>query len=285
MAIQKGRIYICGTPLGNLDDITFRVLKTLKKVDLIAAEDTRRTARLLNYFEINKPLTSYHEHNEKEKTDKLINELLVGKEIALVSDAGMPGISDPGLEIIKQAIDNEIELIPVPGPTAVVSALVVSGLSMERFVFEGFLPRKGRERQERLEKIQLEERTVIFYESPYRIKDTLQELAGFIRDRKVALVREISKVHEEKIYGSVCRVLDIIKDREVKGEIVLVIEGNQGFKTEKVGWEELTVYEHLKLMIDQGIPKKRAIKEVSAIRDLPKREVYREAVTIEVDKK
>ncbi len=278
---KKGRLYICGTPIGNLDDISFRVLKTLKKVDLIAAEDTRRTLKLLNHFEINTSLTSYHEHNEIKKSQELLKLLADGQDLALVSDAGMPGISDPGLVIVKEAITAGYEVIPVPGPTAAISALVASGLSMDSFAFEGFMPRKGKERQEVLEQFRREKRTIIIYESPYRLKATLEELVSFLGERQLAVVRELTKVHEEKIYGTAEEILSQLGDKEVKGEIVLVIEGNQTKVTEKEGWEELTVLEHLKLMMDQGYTKKQAIKEVAKERELPKREVYSEAIAID----
>lgn len=278
---ERGKLYICGTPIGNLDDISRRVLKTLQEVDLIAAEDTRRTARLLNYFAIDTPLTSYHEHNEQEKAGKLLSMLEQGKNLALVSDAGMPGISDPGLIIIKKAIEAGIEIIPVPGPTAAISALVVSGLDMERFIFEGFLPRKGKERQERLEELKRETRTVILYESPYRLKETLIELSPVLRERRLAVVRELTKIHEEKLYGTAEEILMKIADREIKGEIVIVIEGIKEVEPETEGWEELSIMEHLKLMMEKGLTKKQAIKEVARIRNLPKREVYKEAVAID----
>ncbi|MTI58923.1 MAG: 16S rRNA (cytidine(1402)-2'-O)-methyltransferase [Firmicutes bacterium] len=278
---KAGRLYICGTPIGNLEDISLRALKVLKKVHLIAAEDTRRTGNLLNYYQIKTSLKSYHEHNERERTGELISLLKEGKDIALVSDAGMPGISDPGKVIFKAAVGEGIELIPIPGPTAAISALVVSGLQMDRFVFEGFLPRSGKEREQRLAEIKGEERTVIIYESPYRLKDTLQELLGLLAERKVAVVREISKVHEEKVYGQVEEVLSFYADKEPKGEFVIVIEGRLAPEFSKEGWEDMTVLEHLKLIMDQGVSKKKAIKEVARIRGLPKRKVYSEAVVID----
>lgn len=278
---KAGRLYICGTPIGNLEDISLRALKVLKKVDLIAAEDTRRTGNLLNYYEIKTSLKSYHEHNERERTGELISLLKEGKDIALVSDAGMPGISDPGKVIFKGAVEEGIELIPIPGPTAAISALVVSGLQMDRFIFEGFLPRSGKKREQRLAEIKGEERTVIIYESPYRLKDTLQELSGLLAERKVAVVREISKVHEEKLYGQVEEVLSFYADQEPKGEFVIVIEGRQTPEFSREGWEDMTVFEHLKLIMAQGVSKKKAIKEVARIRGLPKRKVYSEAVAID----
>lgn len=281
--VQAGKLYICGTPIGNLDDITYRALQVLQGVDIIAAEDTRRTIKLLNYFEINNKLESYHEHNETEKAGKLLKLLKSGKSIALVSDAGMPGISDPGLIIVKMAIEDDIEVIPIPGPTAAINALVVSGMDTSKFVFEGFLIRKGKEREEQLEELKAEKRTIIIYESPYRLKDTLKDLEGMMGNRKIAVIRELSKLHEEKIYGNADSILSKIDDREIKGEIVIVIEGNQNINVEKEGWEDLKLLEHVKLFVDQGMSKKKAIKKVAEIRGLPKRDVYKEAIAIDVE--
>ena len=277
---SKGKLYICGTPIGNLEDITFRVLKILKEVDIIAAEDTRRTSKLLNHFEINTSLTSYHEHNEQEKSDKLIKNIAEGKKIALVSDAGMPGISDPGNILINKAIKNNIKIIPAPGPTALISALVVSGCDMDKFVFEGFIPRKGQERKEFINRVCEEKRTIIFYESPYRLLNTLQELANFIKERKAAIVREITKVHEEKIYGSIEEIISQLKNRKIKGEIVVVLAGRKTIKVEQEGWEHLTIREHIELLMKNGYTKKKAIKKVAELRNIQKRKVYKKAIPI-----
>ena len=284
---SESKLYICGTPIGNLDDITLRALNVLKEVDLIAAEDTRRTSKLLNHFEINTSLTSYHEHNEKQKSKKLISKLLNNKDykLALVSDAGVPGISDPGYELISKAINSEIEVVPVPGPTALISALIVSGLPMNRFVFEGFIPREGKKRKKRLEKIIKEERTVIIYESPKRIKKTLKDLKKIAGNRKAAVVREITKLHEEKIYGSITEILNKLDKNKLKGEYVLVLEGREKQEnTENKLWQDMEIVEHVELFMDNGYTKKEAIKKVAKIRELPKREVYKEAIAIEVDK-
>ena len=280
---NKGKLYICGTPIGNLDDITYRAIDILKKVDLIAAEDTRRTGQLLNQLSIKKPMTSYHEHNEKEMAGELLQKLENGKDLALVSDAGMPGISDPGLEIIKLAVNSDIEVIPIPGPTAAISALVVSGLPTDSFVFEGFVPRKGKERTLSLKRIQREERTVIIYESPYRLKDTLEELLPLLKGRQIVVARELTKVHEEKIYGTCSDVLKQLKGREVKGEIVIIVEGKSA-EEEREGWEDLSIVEHVEFLMKNGYTKKKAIKEVARLRDLPKSEVYQEAVVIDATK-
>ena len=213
--LNQGKIYVCGTPIGNLKDITLRVLDIFQQVDLIAAEDTRRTSKLLNKYDINTSLTSYHEHNEKEKSNKLLKKIKKGLKLALVSDAGMPGISDPGFEIINKAVENEIEVTPVPGPTALIPALVVSGLPMDRFTFQGFIPRKGDAREERLKAIKKSEITNILYESPYRVLDTLKDLNKILENRKVTVVRELTKVHEEKIYGTISKVIDKLSSRDI----------------------------------------------------------------------
>jgi len=283
---ENCKIYVCGTPIGNLEDITLRAIKILKNVDLIAAEDTRRTSKLLNHFEIDTSMTSYHEHNEKQKAEKLISRLKENDdfELALVSDAGVPGISDPGFELINRAVKAGIEIIPVPGPTALISALIVSGLPMGRFVFEGFIPREGQDRENRLNKIKKESRTIILYESPQRIITTLKDLQSSLGDRQVAVIREISKVHEEKIYGTFSKVLSELKDKEIKGEIVIVVAGREkAEKVEEEPWEEMDIVEHVELFMENGYTKKEAIKKVAEIRDLPKRKVYKKAIAIEVD--
>lgn len=283
--VQAASLYVCGTPIGNLDDMSFRAIQVLKEVDLIAAEDTRRTIKLLNHFQIKNRLESYHEHNENEKAEKLLQLLQEGMAIALVSDAGMPGISDPGYKLIKKAIENNIEVIPVPGPTAAISALVVSGLDTSRFVFEGFLERKGKSREEQLNKLKSEERTIILYESPYRVKETLKDLERVLGDRRIALVRELTKVHEEKYYGHISSVLTRIEGKEIKGEIVIVLEGNRsGEEPEPAPWEGLEIEEHIRILLAQGLSKKKAVKRVAEIRGIPKREVYKEAINIDIEK-
>ncbi len=281
---EKGKLYICGTPIGNLDDITFRAVKTLENVDLIAAEDTRRTEQLLNHFKIDNKLTSYHEHNEREKAKKLIAELKDGYDIALVSDAGMPGISDPGLILIKEAIKVNIEIIPVPGPTALIPALVVSGIQTDKFSFFGFVPKKGKEREEFIEELINEEKTSIFYESPYRVKKIFEDLSEKIPERKAALVREITKIHEEKIYGTVNEIIKKIESKEIKGEIVVVIEGRTKEDLDIESWTDIGILEHVQLFMENGYTKKEAIKEVAEIRDIQKKKVYKEAIQINVNR-
>lgn len=281
---MKGRLYICPTPIGNLEDITYRTIRILKKVNLIACEDTRRTGRLLKHFEIDNDLISYHEHNEKMRTEEIIHELKMGHDIGLVSDAGMPGLSDPGEILIKAVINEGFEVIPLPGPSAAVPALVASGFATDRFVFEGFLPRKGQVRKDRLASINLDERTTIIYESPYRIKDTINDLAEVMAEREIAVIREISKIHEEKIYGTAADLKKKLADRELKGEIVIVISGNESL-TEEDKITDLSILEHLELLIENGYTKKKAIKEVSKIREIPKSKVYKEAIAIDARSK
>ncbi|HBT50447.1 MAG TPA: 16S rRNA (cytidine(1402)-2'-O)-methyltransferase, partial [Caldanaerobacter subterraneus] len=205
---EYGTLYLCPTPIGNLEDITLRVLRVLSEVDLIAAEDTRQTLKLLNHYEIKKSLVSYHEHNKVTMGPKLIEKLKSGKSIALVTDAGTPSISDPGEELVRLCIQEGIKIVPLPGPTAAITALIASGLDTSSFVFEGFLPKKSKERREKLERISREERTTILYESPYRLKETLKELKEYIGERKVVVARELTKIHEEFIRGTVEEVLE-----------------------------------------------------------------------------
>jgi len=278
--MSKGKLYICGTPLGNLKDFTFRAVEKLKEVNLIAAEDTRRTGKLLNEFNIDTPMESYHEHNERKKVRHLVERLNHGKNIALVSDAGMPAVSDPGQILVKEAIKQGIEVIPLPGPTAAIQALVVSGFSTDRFVFEGFLPRSGQKREERLKEIQNEKRTIIIYESPYRVKDTLEELSNLPGNREVALVREITKMHEEKIYGNPSELIERLSESNIKGEVVLVFQGAEDIE-EIEGWEDLEIVEHVRLLMKKGITKKKAIKEVARERGISRNEVYSEAIVID----
>ena len=221
---MKGKLYIVATPIGNLDDITLRALKVLKEVDLIAAEDTRQTLKLLNHFEISKPLISYHRHNEDVKSNILIEKLNNGENIALVSDAGTPGICDPGEEVIKKAIDQKIEVIPIPGACAFVNALIASGLDTKEFNFLGFLPLNKKLRKEKLEEIDKSEKTIIIYEAPHKMKNTLMDLKEILKNRKIVLARELTKIHEEFIRGNINELLENIDN--LKGEMILIIEGN-----------------------------------------------------------
>ena len=222
--MEKGTLYLVATPIGNLDDITFRALKILKEVDLIAAEDTRHTLKLLNHFEISKPLISYYKQIEKSKSDVLIPKLLEGKNIAIVSDAGAPGISDPGEEIVKQAIENGIKVVPIPGACAFVNALIASGLNTKEFSFIGFLSAQKKEKKDKLEELKYETKTLIFYEAPHKLLGTLSTICEVFGDREVVLARELTKIHEEFIRGKISEILE--KLDEPKGEFVVLVEGN-----------------------------------------------------------
>ncbi|ADQ13822.1 16S rRNA (cytidine(1402)-2'-O)-methyltransferase [Halanaerobium hydrogeniformans] len=285
--MAKGKLYICGTPIGNLEDSSQRLINILKKVDLIACEDTRRSQKLLNHFSIEKKMLSYHEHNEQKRSKELIERLHSEQDIALLSDAGMPAVSDPGQILIKAAVKEGIEVIPIPGPSAFLAALVVSGLDISSFVFRAFIPRSGKERDQFIEELSLEKKTTAFYESPYRLKDTLKDLQEFsseLAEREAVVARELTKMHEEKYYGTISDLYLELKDQQIKGEIVVVIAGRQEIKEESEGWEELSVLEHLKLLMASGISKKEAIKKVAKLREMPKSEVYKIAIAISVDK-
>lgn len=275
---DTGILYIVATPIGNLEDITLRALRILKEVDLIAAEDTRQTIKLLNHFGISTKLTSYHEHNKYKKGEHLIDELQSGKNIALVSDAGTPGISDPGEDIIKLAIENSISVISIPGPTAAISGLLLSGMDTGRFVFEGFLPIVKSMRIKRLEAIKNETRTIVLYEAPHKLIRTLNELYDVLGDRPVALVREITKRYEEVIR---CMLKDALEKYETdapKGEFVLVIDGaNEDVinNERQKKWEELPLKDHLEMYLKEGMDKMDAIKLVAKDRGKTKREIYK----------
>lgn len=277
---MSGKLYVCGTPIGNLEDITYRTLKVLNEVDLIAAEDTRHSIKLLNHFEISKPLTSYHEHNKENKGGYLINKLLSGENIALISDAGMPGISDPGEEIIKQAIENDIEVVVLPGPTASITALIGSGLETGKFVFEGFLDRDKKRRREELELIKHEKRTIIFYESPHRLKDTLKDMLKILGNRKIAVNRELTKKYQEVIRTDIQGCIDIFNEREVKGEFVLIVEGFKGEIEETCEYNDLNDREYVIKLMEEGITKKDAIKFVCKERKLKKDIVYKQVLDL-----
>ncbi|MBU5437054.1 16S rRNA (cytidine(1402)-2'-O)-methyltransferase [Tissierella sp. MSJ-40] len=275
--MEKGALYICPTPIGNLEDITLRTLKVLEEVDIIAAEDTRHTIKLLNHYNIKKPLTSYHEHNKREKGVELIEKLNMGETIALVSDAGMPGISDPGEELIALAIEEDIRVIALPGPTASVTALILSGLPTGKFVFEGFLPSKKRDRIRELEKLKKEERTFILYESPHRLLDLLKSILDVLGNRKVSISRELTKVYEETFRGTILEAIERFESQGVKGEFVLIIEGG---KIEEEPILDITIEDHIRKYIEEGLTKKDAIKKVAEERNLPKNRVYKESLKI-----
>lgn len=271
---MKGKLYLVATPIGNLEDITLRALKVLKEVDLIAAEDTRHTLGLLNHFEISKPLISYYKQNEKTKSEVLIEKLLEGKNIAVVSDAGTPGISDPGEEIVKVAIENNIEIVPIPGACALVNALIASGLSTREFCFIGFLSAIKKEKREKLEEIKYETRTLILYEAPHKLKGTLESILEILGNRKIVLARELTKIHEEFIRDTVSNILDRID--EIKGEFVILIEGSFESKQdlELSVINEKTLEEHYSFYENQGMSKKDIIKQIAKDRNINKNEVY-----------
>ena len=277
---MSGKLYICPTPIGNLEDMTYRTIRILNEVDLIAAEDTRHSIKLLNHFEISKPLTSYHEHNKDSKGGYLINKLLEGENIALISDAGMPGISDPGEDIIKQAIENNIEIEVLPGATASITALVGSGLETAKFAFEGFLDRDKKVRRNQLEELKEESRTIIFYESPHRLKDTLKDMLKVLGNRRIAVNREITKKYQEIIREDIETVINIFNEREVKGEFVLIVEGLKGEKTVQNSYDDLNEREYVLALMERGMDKKDAIKTVCKDRKLKKDVVYKQVLDL-----
>lgn len=269
-----GTLYLCATPIGNLEDMTLRAIRILKEVDLIAAEDTRHTRKLLAHFDIHTPATSYHQHNEAAKADKVIVDLLNGKNVALVSDAGMPGISDPGAHLVAAAVQAGIEVVPIPGPSAVITGLVASGLPTDRFVFEGFIPRVRKQRIRRLKEIAVEERTVVIYESPHHLLQTLEDLAGISGSREIAVARELTKTYEEIIRGSAQSILEHFKQIPPRGEFTIIIRGAEPTYGEPAAdWPE-SLAEHVNLMMSGGLDKKQAMKEVAVMRGISKREVY-----------
>ena len=273
---MSGTLYLCATPIGNLSDVSSRLIQTLESVDMIACEDTRRTLQLLNHFDIHKPLTSYHEHNKKEKGEYLTSLLLEGKNIALVSDAGSPAISDPGEDLVKLCIEKDIPVTSVPGPVAFVTALILSGLPTARFSFEGFLSVNKRHRKEHLDSLKNDRHTLIFYEAPHKLKNTLSDMhAAFGGDRKIAIARELTKLHEEVMRTTIDGAISYYEENAPRGEYVLVIDGaSEEANNEEVWWESLSIEEHIDKYIADGIDKKEAIKLCATDRDMPKREVY-----------
>ncbi len=269
---MQGKLYIVATPIGNLEDITLRAIKILKEVDLIAAEDTRHTLKLLNHLEISKPMISCHRHNEEEKIDKIIDKLKEGKNIAIVSDAGTPGISDPGEVIIKNAIKENIEVIPVPGACAAINALIASGIDTKEFTFLGFLPLNKKLRKNKLEEIKNSNKTIILYEAPHKILSTINDLEHILENRQVVLARELTKIHEEFIRGKLSEVKE--KLINPKGEFVIIIEGIKTVESEKNNLNLLTVEEHYNYYLKQGYEKKEIIKLIAKDRNVNKNEIY-----------
>ncbi|ERK29045.1 16S rRNA (cytidine(1402)-2'-O)-methyltransferase [Clostridium intestinale] len=272
------KLYIVPTPIGNLKDITIRALDVLKECNVIAAEDTRQTIKLLNHFNIKKQLISYHQHNELTKSEEIINRVKGGEIVALVSDAGSPGISDPGSVIIKKCIEEEVEFEVLPGATAIITALVNSGLDTTKFTFRGFVPRENKERRVLISEIKNHKETLVFYEAPHRIKDTLSFLYEELGNRKVAICRELTKLHEQVVRGLISETIEYFNTNNPRGEFVVVIEGKSQEEIDleqKAKWENTTVEEHIILYVDRGYSKKEAIKLVAKERSMPKSEVYK----------
>ena len=267
-----GKLYIVATPIGNLEDITLRALRILKEVDIIAAEDTRQTLKLLNHYEINKPLISYHRHNEDVKSGVLIEKLKKGDNIALVSDAGTPGICDPGEEVIRRAIEEKIQVIPIPGACAMINALICSGISTKEFEFLGFLPLNKKLRKEKLNEIKNSNKTIIIYEAPHKMKATLEDLKEILEKRNIILARELTKIHEEFIRKNIDELLNEIDS--LKGEMILMIERNFKIENEEKKLNELSLEEHYKFYENSGLNKKEIIKKVAKDRNLTKNEIY-----------
>ena len=268
---MRGKLYLVATPIGNLEDITLRAIRVLKEVDLIAAEDTRNSLKLLNHFEIKKPLISYHRHNEELRVDNLIEKLKQGENIAVISDAGTPGISDPGEVIAKEAIKNGIEVIPIPGACAAINALIASGLDTTEFTFFGFLPLNKKLRKEKLDEIKNETKTCIIYEAPHKLKNTLQDLKEIILDRKTVIAREITKIHEEFIRGSIDEIIS--KSESLKGEMILLIEGAIKQENEN-SLNDLSLEKHYEYYEKMGLEKKEIIKNIAKDRGVNKNEIY-----------
>ena len=272
-------LYLVATPIGNLEDMTVRALRILKEVDVIAAEDTRNTKKLCNYFEINTPLVSYHEHNLETGGEKLLTYLREGKSIALVSDAGLPCISDPGADIVEKALAEDFAVVPVPGANAALTALIASGLTPQPFYFFGFLNRNKKERRLQLEKLAKREETILFYEAPHRLKEALKDLYLVFGNRRIVLARELTKKFEEFLRGTIEEAIEWIESNEIRGEFVVVVEGNTSGEVEEEDhvWASMTVVEHVNYIIEEtNASSKEAIKEVAKLRGLPKRDVYNE---------
>lgn len=274
---MAGTLYLCATPIGNLKDMTPRVIDTLNQADLIAAEDTRNSIKLLNHFEIKTPMTSYHEYNKVEKAEQLIEKLKQGLNIALITDAGTPAISDPGEVLVKMCIENGISVTSLPGPAACITALTLSGLSTRRFCFEGFLPSEKKEKKEILEELKNESRTIILYEAPHHLKRTLQELLDTLGDRRITLCRELTKKFETVFPTTLEKALAHYETEEPRGEYVLVVEGKSLLEKKKeaiAGWESKSIEEHMEYYESQGMDNKSAMKQVAKDRGVGKREIY-----------
>ncbi len=276
---MAGKLYLCATPIGNLEDITYRVVRTLKEVDLIGAEDTRNSIKLLNYFDIKTPMTSYHEFNKYDKAKVLVEEMIGGKNIALITDAGTPGISDPGEELVRQCYEAGIEVTSLPGAAACITALTMSGQKTRRFCFEAFLPKDKKEKARVLESLKDETRTIIIYEAPHRLTKTLKELMNVLGDRELTICRELTKRYEEAFQTTFNKALEKYSNSEIKGEFVLVIAGKdeQTIELEKRSkWENMSIAQHVDYYINQGNDKKEAMKMAAKDRGVSKRDIYNE---------
>lgn len=285
---MPGKLYLCATPIGNLEDITLRVLRTLKEVDLIAAEDTRNSIKLLNHFDIKTPMTSYHEYNKIEKAYQLLDKLREGKNIALITDAGTPGISDPGEDLVRICYEEGMEVTSLPGPAACITALTMSGLPTRRFAFEAFLPRDKKERADVLAQLEHETRTIILYEAPHHLVRTLEELYRALGDRKISVCRELTKRFEEKTLTTLSESLIFYKDNEPRGEYVLIIEGKtfaELKKEEQQSWEGVPLREHMQIYEQQDISRKETMKLVAKDRGISRREVYQALLSDEESQK
>lgn len=274
---MTGILYLVATPIGNLEDITYRAIRVLNEVDLIAAEDTRNSIKLLNHFDIKTPMTSYHEHNKYEKAEELVNKLVAGKDIAVITDAGTPGISDPGEELVRQCYDAGVTIVPVPGACAAINGLIASGLPTRRFAFEAFLPTDKKERKLVLEELKSETRTMIIYEAPHRLGKTLIELSSTLGNRNTTICRELTKKHETFFKTTLEDAASYYSDNEAKGECIIIIDG-LSFETieeeSRKQWESMSVPEHIAMYLNQGMDKKEATKQVAKDRGVPKRDIY-----------
>ena len=273
---MNGKLYLVATPIGNLEDITLRAINVLKNVDLIAAEDTRHTLKLLNHLEISKPMISCHRHNENEKLNKIIEKVKEGKNIAIVSDAGTPGISDPGEEVVKEAIKENIQIIPIPGACAAINALIASGIDTKEFYFLGFLPLNKKLRKEKLNEIKNNNKTIILYEAPHKILNTINDLENILENRQVVFAREITKIHEEFIRGTIRDIKEKIENP--KGEFVIIIEGNKNVENIENNLRLLTIDEHYNYYENKGYSKKEIIKLIAKDRNVSKNEIYQKFI-------
>ncbi len=274
---MSGTLYLVATPIGNLEDMTFRAVRILKEADLIACEDTRTSRPLLNHFDIHTPVTSYHEFNKIEKAKELLDKLLEGMDIALITDAGTPGISDPGEELCALCVEADVPVVPVPGAAAAIAAVTSSGLSCRRFAFEAFLPKDKKMRQSILKELESESRTIIIYEAPHHLRATLDQLFEALGERRISLARELTKVHEEHMLMKLSEAIAYYREHEPRGEYVLVIEGvslkEQNAKAQ-AAWEDISITEHMDIYLSQGMEKKDAMKAVARDRGVSKRDIY-----------